>query len=304
MLTKIRQWLTTGSAKQHIALYIGRERICLIQQPTAEADWQHHVYPIDAETWQQALTATFAVCAKGSHLHLVLSPDRYQLVQLDKPQLAPDELSQALPWQVKDLVSIAVEDMVLDYIELPAAPQQVAKLNVVVSSRRWLAELVQMAEQAELNVVSIQPEEWLIHPITSHTGHSCLVVCHQPGEDVILQVMREGQLQFSRRLRGFNLLHTLSMEQLKQGVFDNLILEMQRSMDYVEAQLKLAPVRDIMLLCPAQTEQQLLQLLQQSGFNRVQPLPLRHDLVGANALNIAEHWQAIAALALAKQQVA
>ncbi|WP_333608370.1 hypothetical protein [Arsukibacterium sp.] len=302
MLTKIKQWLAAGSAKQRSGIFIGRERISVLHQDTEQASWQGQEYPMQAGQWQQSLAKVFADCTKGSTLHLVLSPERYQLVQLDKPQVANEELAQALPWQVKDLVNIAVDDMVLDYIELPAALQQVTKLSVVVSSKSWLSELVALAEQAQLHIASIQPEEWLIHPITAHTGHSCLVVCHQPGEDVMLQVMREGQLQFSRRLRGFNLLHTLSLEQLQQGLFDSLILEMQRSMDYVEAQLKLAPVRDIMLLCQQQTVQQLQQLLQQSGFSRVQALQLHANLAGAEQLELARYWQAIAAQATSREQ--
>ena len=50
-------------------------------------------------------------------LCLVLSAERYQLIQLDKPAVPEAEMLQALPWLARELTSVAVDDMLLDYLD-------------------------------------------------------------------------------------------------------------------------------------------------------------------------------------------
>ena len=74
---------------------------------------------------------------------LVIPPERYMVLQIDKPAVPDEELSLALPWTIKDLVALPDDDMVLDYLDLPLQNQVLGrKVNVVVSSKSWLSSLV------------------------------------------------------------------------------------------------------------------------------------------------------------------
>jgi MSHA biogenesis protein MshI len=51
-----------------------------------------------------------------------------------------------------------------------------------------------------------------------------------------------------RRVRGFNPLNKATFQELQNSIADNLSLEIQRSMDYFESQLRQAPVSSITIV--------------------------------------------------------
>ncbi|MAD77559.1 MAG: MSHA biogenesis protein MshI [Rheinheimera sp.] len=297
MLAKVLQHIRFGhkSSAGIAVLHIRDHEIQLLLQPARDKEAAVSVYPVNHGDWQPAMKEALGHVNKMMALSLIISPAMYQIVQLEKPALDEPELLTALPWQIKDLTDIALEELVLDYIDLPGAPGQPAKINVVVSAKSQLQELIAIVTDAKLSLQQILIEEWLIHELTHYADHAALVLMHQPGQDVLLQVIRQGQLQFSRRIRGFNRLHQYNKTDLQQGVFDNLLLEIQRSMDYIESQLKLPPVRSIQLLCSGAERTDLVPLFHQAGFNQVQALQLKPELHWAAAINLNEFWPAIAA---------
>ena len=200
----------------------------------------------------------------------IIPPERYMVLQIDKPPVPPEELIMALPWTIKDLVALPDDDLVVDYLDLPLQNQlQSAKVNVVVSSKSWLKELAALFQHYKLTLTGIQPEEWLARNLLPKKHYAVMVVCHQPGQDLGVQIIQNGSLYFSRRLRGFNRLDQFNQEELEQGVFDNLLLELQRSIDFFEGQLKQAPVREIGLWLSGPHQQHILQLFIQNGFTQV-----------------------------------
>lgn len=60
--------------------------------------------------------------------HLVLANAHSQIVQVDKPNVPDAEITAALKWQIKDLVSIAPENMILDYFDGPTLAGGMKKL--------------------------------------------------------------------------------------------------------------------------------------------------------------------------------
>lgn len=247
-----------------------------------------------ADGWQKPLRTMLSEMASGSQLHLVLSPDFYQLVQLDKPELSASEMLQALPWQVKDLVSISPEDIIADYIDLPGHATQQPKINVVVARLSWLKQLVQEIQHAGVHILSIQPEEWLAVKLIKPAAHATMLVIHQPEQEVLIQIVRDGLLYFSRRTRGFGQLHLSSEAELRAGVLDRLQLELQRSMDYFESQLKQAPVRDIRVLL--HQADVVSDVLSASGFSRVETLTVQTVAQTLNTPQLISCWPAVAVL--------
>ncbi|WP_213995030.1 hypothetical protein [Arsukibacterium sp.] len=297
MLAKVLQHIRFGqnNAAGIAVLHIREHEIQLLLQPAEGKPPSVQVQPVPQGNWQLAMQDILAKVNKSMALTLIIPPTMYQIIQLEKPAIAEQELLTALPWQIKDLTDIALEELVLDYIDLPAAPGQPAKINVVVSVKSQLQELIALVNRDKLNLQQILIEEWLIHELLDYADHAALVLMHQPDQDVLLQVIRQGQLQFSRRLRGFNRLHQYSDSELQQGVFDNLLLEIQRSMDYIESQLKLPPVRSIHLLCSGSERTDLVPLFHQAGFGQVQALQLKPELQWAAGFDVNEFWPAIAA---------
>ncbi len=276
-----------------IAVHMSSSSLRLVELTKATMSYRGST-DYTGENWQQPLRTMLAEVAANSRLHIVLSPDFYQLVQLDKPAVSDSEMLQALPWQVKDLVSITPEDIVADYIDLPGNAAQPAKINVVVARLGWLKQLVTEVEQAGQTIVSIQPEEWLAAQLVEPAAHATMLVIHQPEQEVLIQIVRDGMLYFSRRTRGFTGLHLSSAAELRDGLLDRLQLELQRSMDYFESQLKQPPVRDIQLLM---TQSALIgELLHNSGFTRVDALAPRTTAANFSVEQLLNCWPAVAVL--------
>jgi MSHA biogenesis protein MshI len=245
------------------------------------------------------LSAAFkAVAAKlppGCHCTLVIPPERYMVLQIDKPAVPDEEISLALPWTIKDFVTLPDDDMVLDYLDLPLQNQLLGvKVNVVVSSKSWLADIVALFTQNKLHLVGIQPEEWLARNLLTAKNQALMLVSHQSGQDLAVQIVQQGHLCFSRRLRGFNRLDQYSLDELQQGVFDNLLLELQRSIDYFEGQLKQAPVKEIALLLVNSNQSGVVQLFVQNGFSQVFALSAKDAGVQMSAEQFNLYWLALA----------
>lgn len=295
MLRKIITGIGRVSASHSglFAVYLGSSTVSLTQIKGNKTVLRRQTEFTSGE-WQAALRVLLSVMPAGSRLHLVLAPDFYQLVQLDKPELTEEEMLQALPWQVKDLVSISPEDIVADYIDLPVHTAQQAKINVVVASLNWLKQLVQQVTQAGQQLLTIQPEEWLAARLVTPAAHATMLVIHQPEQEVLIQIVRDGVLYFSRRTRGLGRLHLYSESELRSGELDRLQLELQRSMDYFESQLKQAPVRDIRILM--QKAEVVADVLVQTGFSRVEVLGNTAIDTTLNLHQMITSWPAVAVL--------
>ena len=187
--------------------------------------------------------------------HLVLSAQQAQTVQVDKPSVPEDEIKGALKWQIKDLVSFSADNMVLDYFDGPKLAGGSEKINVVCASKSELKAIVAQLNQHELNVKSIITEEFAFASLLANTDAASLLVCQQPSEEIVLLIVNNGQLFFHRRLRGFAQMSMKNEDELAMTVIDALSLEIQRSTDYFERQLKQAPIKSIEIILPMDTEQ-------------------------------------------------
>jgi MSHA biogenesis protein MshI len=188
---------------------------------------------------------------------LSLPGNRYQLLQIDKPSIPDEELTAALAWAVKDLVNMPAEDLVADYFHLPTKiPMQGDKLNVIVTSIKTVKPLVDLFLKHNIDLTGIVPEEMVIRNIIGSTDSARLLLSQQKNEEIALQIVKKDQIYFARKLRGFNRIHEYSAQELVDGLTDSLSLEVQRSMDYFESQLKQAPIKEILIAMP--TEHQTL----------------------------------------------
>lgn len=186
--------------------------------------------------------------------HLVLSAQQSQIVQIDKPNIPDEELKEALKWQIKDLVSIEPNDMVLDYFDAPTTSGGIEKIHVVCASKSELAPYVEQLVDSNFTVKSITIEEFAFASLVPESDDACLLVCQQPNEEILLLIVKQNKLYFYRRLRGMVNIASKSEDEISMSVVDALSLEIQRSTDYYERQLKQAPIRTIEVLVPMPNE--------------------------------------------------
>jgi MSHA biogenesis protein MshI len=186
--------------------------------------------------------------------HLILNDQQTQIVQVDKPSVPETEICAALKWKIKDLVTISPDNMVLDYFDAPTLAGSQEKVSVVCASLSELKALVTTINQDNVELLSITTQEFAFANLLAEQTDAYLLICQQPNEEIVLLIVKEGQIHFQRRLRGFAHIASKSEDELVAGVIDNLSLEVQRSTDYYERQLKQAPIKELKVLLPIALE--------------------------------------------------
>ncbi|REL31813.1 hypothetical protein [Thalassotalea euphylliae] len=221
---------------------------------TDQGDYHYHQFPVTNGDQLAALEQFASEGKLSAEGHLVLAPAQYQIVQVDKPNVPTDEILSALKWQIKDLVTIPPEEMILDYFSGPTLSGGAEKINVVVSTKSALQAIVEKMSGSIVELTTISTEEFAFASLVPFQEHAVLLVCQQPNEEVVILIVKHGRIFFHRRLRGYAQLASKTMEELSFGAIDSLSLEIQRSSDYFERQLKQAPIKEIQVILPIKTQ--------------------------------------------------
>ncbi|GAA5219002.1 type IV pilus biogenesis protein PilM [Corallincola platygyrae] len=207
-----------------------------------------------------------ALPANASDCQITLGPKHYHIVQVDRPRVDESELAQALSWAIKDLVPIPPDQMALDYFELPVQPAGADKINVVCADTSVLKPMVDVLHSAKLPLSNVCVDELNLPKLFPVIDEAQLLVIQQENEELLLVIVKQGMLYFSRRVRGYDLLATMTPEELRTGVVDNLSLEAQRSLDYFESQLRQPPVKQILVSLPGAHSELIIELLSANFF--------------------------------------
>lgn len=284
LITTLTNLFSKPEAKHQVGISIGQKAItvCSVSE-NLEVDYQKIEFEASFNQNSAAEIATKAVIDKlakfssefqiPSKCQIIMPVSQYQIVQIDKPNVPDAEIAAALKWQVKDLVTIPVEDMIIDYFDGPTIAGD-AKLNVVCASKNYLTQLVSTLSEDELHLKTISTEEFAFASLVEKQGTAVLLVCQQPNEEIMLMIVKKGKVYFHRRLRGFAQIDKQSEQELAMGTIDSLSLEIQRSTDYFERQLKQAPIKAIQVIVPMANENILVEKLAQNTHIPVQLLVL------------------------------
>jgi MSHA biogenesis protein MshI len=180
----------------------------------------------------------------NTQCNIALSISKYQLLQVDRPAVEDAELNQALQWTVKEQL-LSDDEFTIDYFDTPAVVSNDKKLNVVAISTRDIIEIRDGILNAGLALNIIGVEELATCNLLIPSDDAIITLKQGETGQLILNIVKRNQLFFSRHLRGYENLASFSQEELKMGVVDNLSLEIQRSMDYFESQLRQASVKKV-----------------------------------------------------------
>ncbi|MEC4725436.1 MSHA biogenesis protein MshI [Shewanella sp. D64] len=245
-----------SNIKLNVGIYVCPDKVVACHQVFENKDenifrYDTKEFAFDGVNWS-SLFSNLAKEFGSSKLQITLSSPYYQLLLVDRPNVESDEMNQALLWSVKDMISQAVTDVHIDYFEPPQLNS--AKLSVVIVDKKKTAAMVLAAKDHEMQVVGINIEEMAVTNLFLEDPLAKLIISHLSGQEILLTVVKQGELYMQRRVRGFNQIDTVSAEELSFGMADNLSLELQRSMDFFESQQRQAPVSSIELLINGHTE--------------------------------------------------
>lgn len=223
---------------------------------------------------------------------LVLSQGEYQLLLIEAPDVPSEELKEAILWRVKDLVQVPVDDVVLDYFELPddAFRGRGKMIYVVVADRNLIEKRVAWLSKLDVQPVCIDVPELALLNIAqelslSETGTAFLLLGDQQS---LVNLFSSGALYMSRGLPYNHQTH-----------IDNIVLDLQRSMDYFESQIGCSPCVRIFVVPLQEGETPLLMELRNNLSADVQSLDLSDVVESAVSLTIDLQKRCFVAIAAA-----
>lgn len=221
-------------------------------QTQALHDWVH----------RHGLNKTPCIC--------LIKDDDCDINQIEKPKVEDSELIQAVTWKVKDLVSYDIGAAVVDVYPMPdSSKNNTHQVSVVSAQDAVVAAYVESIKSSGLVLEAIDIHDLARKNLPSirnakETAQALLSIGEQFSE---LSIFHDTDLYVSRRFKiGTAKLQLANSED--QSVYDELLLEIQRSMDYYESYYGLGSVR-LMEVFPRlpMTEKMALYLQNLTGFD-------------------------------------
>lgn len=236
---------------------------------------QHHV---EGESWQDTLSHFLQhPLLKQSVVSIVLPSDQYQMLIVDKPDVNESELPNAIRYSAKDYLSTNLEDVAIDYFDMPIQMFGQNKVNLVAAKLSFIKPVIDICLRYCHQIQRITIDELAYQDLFIDVQEASMLVIHQPNEELLMQIVKDGQLYFFRRIRGFSKLNQYTEFEINQGAIDSLSIEIQRSLDYFESQLRQAPVKRIYISVSSMFEPLLIDKI---GENFTMPvLPLKNRVV-------------------------
>ncbi|PQJ88257.1 MSHA biogenesis protein MshI [Aliivibrio sifiae] len=217
---------------------------------------EQHFTPIDqSNEWKEGLIeACQKMALSDCKVNIIIGSHLYQSFQIDNPNLPKEELTGALPFLVKDLISDRVADIVADGVETSNG-----KMQVYISQLVIIKTLIDLLQSFSIQVGNITPDE-LVWSHSKKDESSFMLLTYSKAAEFKLLAFNEKRLYLNRSLRGIMPPLTGDLENSFQ--FDSLALELQRSLDYLSAQLHSLNINHLYVRCDDEDDSLLVSELQ------------------------------------------
>ena len=185
-----------------------------------------------------------AVLKSWVHLHglektpcvSLIAKHDVQMFQLEKPAVEDSELLQAVNWKIQDMISYDIELAVVDIYEFPVSPKNSNQhINAVVANETVVGSYVERIKKSGLELQAID-----VHDLVSRNFQKVVdfsdrttAILQFSDHEGMLTVYLDGDLYVARDFK-IGLLEIETALDGDEAVYDKLLLELQRSMDYFE----------------------------------------------------------------------
>ena len=180
--------------------------------------------------------------------NLVLAQELYATQLVERPNVEPSELLEAVRWRLQDHVEFDIETAALDTFELPqGAARQAGLVFPVALPKSLLASVVGDVTSAGLEIGSVDVAELALRNIVWRrfpgADQSIAMLCITANRGMI-NISRGEDLYLTRRLSGMP-------EEFNDSAWrdfrEKLLLQVQRSLDYYQSAMA-QPECDLLLV--------------------------------------------------------
>ena len=191
----------------------------------------------------------------------IMAPGSYQLLQLEPPQVPQEEMRAAVSWSIRELVDFPLEEGVVDLFPVPNDGRRGRPdIAYAVAARKSVVRrLVEQLKDARLKVDAIDIPELALRNLALRLAENekGVALLHFGEKQGWLTMARQGHLYMARNINvGLVALEDAAVEMsaeeevlppLLQDLFDSIVLEIQRSLDFFESSLGQAPITSLVL---------------------------------------------------------
>ena len=201
---------------------------------------------------------------KGTSTNFVLAQSQAGIFLTEAPEVEDKELSKAMRWKLKDNAEVDIEKSIVDVFPIPGQRERGRQpmAYVVSADKKLLKDYVSILEKTHLDLKSIDITALAQRNLASslpedENGLAFLTLYANSG---LLSLSRKGDLYLARDLdvgyRNFapelenDLTGDLQVEGLPaatQQTLEQIVLEVQRSMDYYERYFAQPPIQSLVL---------------------------------------------------------
>jgi len=232
---------------------------------------------------------------------LALNADQRTIHKLARPAVEDSELRQSVRYLLKDRLVHGVDNSVIDIIDYPQGCGLDDQLMVVECSRKLIQSIVNTITGLGLELHAIDISALLLGEILqSYPGIEkglALVLDHQDGATLV--VYRGDSLYLIRKLSGITDFIACLPSKGNMMMADMLLLEIQRTLDYYDAQMRQPPLTGILLSPSFGDISPLVEYLDKNLGTNVECLDINHLLDLPEPLSPVQQQDCLTACAAA-----
>jgi len=194
----------------------------------------------------------------------LVAGDDCDVYQVDRPTVEDTEMIPAVTWKIKDLVNYDVTHAVVDSYPMPVSNKNSQQQVRVVAARETvISSYVDSIKSTALVLDALDVHELVpsnLHAVQQSAEKSLALLTLNSGNG-LLSVYHDTDLYVSRDFMiGIDQLETASAED--ESVFDALLLELQRSLDYFESYYDIGSVTDLRIFPQLKITEKMAMYLQ------------------------------------------
>lgn len=194
----------------------------------------------------------------------LLADDDRDIYQVEKPEVEDGEMIQAVTWKIKDLINYDVANAVVDSYPIPeSSKNNKQQVGVVAAREAVVASYVESIRSSGMNLIALDVHELVrsnLQAVRNSAGQT-LALLSLDDNGGLLSVYHDSDLYVSRDFKlGLNQLS--QADELNTDIYDSLLLEIQRSLDYYESYYGHSAVTDLRIFPQVQASEKLAMYLQ------------------------------------------
>lgn len=189
------------------------------------------------------------------------------LAMVEKPEVAEEELRQAIRWKIKDSFPFNIDDAIVDVFDIPQQKTlgRSSLVYVTAAEKSFLKQQIELLEGQKLKVESIDIAELVLRNIAMLLPEASngVVLLKFDQTQSLMTLVQDSSLYLARNIDvGYNLLIDQSksilgeksddamssqQQQALEQVLDMIVLEVQRSLDYYESHFSKPSINSLVI---------------------------------------------------------